>query len=86
MAEGRAKPRLVSDPEVADGQWFTEVLQYAGVLGNAAVTRVQRQQVGTGLIGQNVAFSLTYDRPASAAPASVVGKFPSLEPKRRETA
>ena len=86
MAEGRAKPRLVSDPEVADGQWFTEVLQYAGVLGDAAVTGVQRQQVGTGLIGQNVAFSLTYDGPAPDAPASAVGKFPSPEPQRRATA
>ena len=59
MAEGMAKPRLVADPSAADGRWFTKVLQHAGVLGEAAVTQVERQQIGTGLIGQNVAFSLT---------------------------
>jgi hypothetical protein len=86
MAEGKAKPRLVSDPAMADGRWFTDVLQYSNALGDAAVTRVERQQIGTGLIGQNVAFSLSYDRPAPDAPTSVVGKFPSPEPKRRATA
>ena len=86
MAEGMAKPRLVADPSMADGRWFTKVLQHAGVLGEAAVAQVERQQIGTGLIGQNVAFSLTYDRPAPDAPTSVVGKFPSSEPQRRATA
>jgi aminoglycoside/choline kinase family phosphotransferase len=86
MAEGTAKPRLVSDPAIADGRWFTEVLQYAGVLGDAVVTRVERQRIGTGQIGQNVAFSLTYDRPAPDAPASVVGKFPAPEPQGRAAA
>lgn len=86
MAEGKAKPRLVSDPAEADARWFTEVLQYAGVLGDAVVTGVERQRIGTGLVGQNVAFSLTYDRPAPDAPASVVGKFASPEPQSRGTA
>ncbi len=86
MAEGTATPRLVSDPAMADGRWFTEVLQYAGMLGDAVVTRVERQRIGTGLVGQNVAFSLTYDRPAPDAPASVVGKFASPEPQSRSTA
>jgi hypothetical protein len=86
MPEGTAKPRLVSNPAMADGRWFTGVLRYAGVLGDAVVTRVERQWIGTGLIGQNVAFSLTYDRPAPDAPTSVVGKFPSPEPHRRATA
>ncbi|MEE8345734.1 MAG: hypothetical protein V3S20_00155, partial [Dehalococcoidia bacterium] len=86
MAEGTAKPRLVSDPAMADGRWFTEVLRYAGVLGDAVVTQVERQRIGTGQIGQNVAFSLTYDRPAPDAPVSVVGKFPAPEPQGRAAA
>jgi hypothetical protein len=81
-----AEPRLVSDPAMADGPWFTEVLRYAGVLGDAVVSRVERQRIGTGLVGHNVAFSLTYDRPVPDAPASVVGKFPSPEPQSRSTA
>ena len=71
---------------MADGRWFTEVLRHAGVLGDAVVTGVERQRIGTGLVGQNVAFSLSYDRPTPEAPASVVGKFPSPEPQSRATA
>src|SRR3990172_9979200 len=86
MAAGTPKPRRVSDPAEADARWFTDVLQYAGVLGDAVVTRVERQRIGTGQMGQNVAFSLTYDRATPEAPASVVGKFPSPEPKSRAAA
>src|SRR3972149_1461707 len=86
MAAGTAKPRRVSDPAKADAQWFTEVLQLTGLLGHAVVTQVGRQRIGTGQIGQNVAFSLTYDRPAPEAPTSVVGKFPSPEPHGRAAA
>jgi len=71
---------------MTDGRWFTEVLRYAGVLDDAVVTQVERQQIGTGQMGQNIAFSLTYDRPAPAAPATVVGKFPSPEPQSRAAA
>src|SRR3972149_11119526 len=86
MASGTAKPRRVSDPAKADARWFTEVLQHTGVLGHAVVTQVGRQRIGTGQIGQNVAFSLTYDRPAPGTPTSVVGKFPSPEQQSRATA
>lgn len=71
---------------MTDGRWFTEVLRYAGVLDDAVVTQVERQQIGTGQMGQNIAFSLTYDRPAPEAPATVVGKFPSPEPQSRAAA
>lgn len=83
MAAEARRPRLVSDPAEADGQWLTEVLRCAGVLDDAVVTKVERQRIGTGQIGQNVAFSLTYDRPAPDAPTSVVGKFPAPEPEGR---
>jgi hypothetical protein len=86
MAEGMAKPRLVSEPAEADGPWLTEVLRHAGVLDDAVVSKVERQRIGTGQIGQNVAFSLTYDRPVPDAPASVVGKFPAPEPEGRAAA
>ncbi len=86
MVEGMAKPGLISDPALADARWLTDVLRYARVLGDAVVATVHRERIGTGQMGQNVAFSLTYDRPASGAPATVVGKFPSPEPKSRAAA
>ena len=81
MTEGKAKPRLISDPAMVDARWFTDVLRHAGVLGEAVVSRVEQTRIGTGQAGQNVAFSLTYDSPAPDAPSTVVGKFPSPEPQ-----
>lgn len=86
MVEGTAKPRLVSDPALANAQWLTDVFRYAGVLREGAVTEVQSQRIGTGQMGQNFAFSLTYDKPEPMAPATVVGKFPSPEAKSRQAA
>ena len=83
---GETKPQRVSDPAAADARWLTEVLKYARVLDDAIVTGVKGHRIGTGQVGQNVAFSLTYDRPAPGAPASIVGKFPSPEPKSRSAA
>jgi len=81
MATGKTRPMRISDPSLVDGGWLTEVLRYAGVLGEASVTGIERQRIGTGQMGQNVAFSLAYDKPAPGAPSAVVGKFPSPEPK-----
>ena len=86
MATEKTRPTRVPDPSAVDGPWLTEVLRYAGVLGDAAVAAVEGQRIGTGQMGQNVAFSLTYDRPAPGAPRSVVGKFPTPEPKSRAAA
>jgi aminoglycoside/choline kinase family phosphotransferase len=86
MTEGKAKPRLISDPSMVDAEWFTDVLQHAGVLDGAAVAAVAQARIGTGQAGQNVAFALTYDGEAAGAPATVVGKFPSPEPESRRAA
>jgi hypothetical protein len=86
MREKVSKPALVSDPSQVDEHWLTDALRYAGVLGDARIAAVERERVGTGLVGQNVAFTITYDRPAPGAPASVVGKFPSPEAQSRTTA
>jgi hypothetical protein len=86
MAPEIPRPPLIADPAGVAAGWMTEVLGRAGVLGDAVVTGIERRRVGTGLVGQNVAFSLSYDRPARAAPVSVVGKFPSPERQSRETA
>ena len=86
MTEGTAKPRLISDPSMVDANWFTDVLRHKGVLDDAVVTAIDQTRIGTGQTGQNVAFSLTYDREAPRAPTTVVGKVPSPEPESRSAA
>jgi hypothetical protein len=69
-----------------DAAWLTAQLRAAGVLRGASVASVARENIGNGLVGSSVRFALTYDREAAAAPASVVGKFPSDDPTSREAA
>ncbi|MCO1656228.1 phosphotransferase family protein [Pseudonocardia humida] len=72
---------LVTDPAEVDARWLTAAL--SEVSGGAEVTGFGRQRIGTGLVGQCIRFTLDWDRPA-AGPASVVGKFPSPDPRSRE--
>jgi len=72
-------------PDAITSAWLTEALRGSGVISRASVVGVERVRVGTGLVGQSIRFSLTYDCDESGAPASVVGKFPSPEPVSRAT-
>ncbi|WP_433502075.1 aminoglycoside phosphotransferase family protein [Pseudonocardia halophobica] len=71
-------PAPVADPAAVTPEWLTGALG-----GPARVTTVRAERIGTGLVGQSVRFHLTWDTPG-AGPATVVGKFPSPDPKSRE--
>jgi len=65
-------------PGAIDAAWLTRALQNAGV--DAVVSDFAAKAVGTGQIGDSVRFTLHYARGRDAAPASLVGKFPSADP------
>ena len=65
--------------------WLTQVLTEAGSLAGAKVVGALPTKVGDGMLGESVRFDLTYDRQVEGAPASVVGKFPALDPTSRAT-
>lgn len=75
---------LVTDPARITADWVTAALRASGVAGDASVTEVVRERIGTGLVGQSVRFTLTWDRPGARLPRTVVGKFPSPDAKSRE--
>lgn len=73
-------PTICSLPRYASAQWLTSVLQHAGF--DAELESVRQTNVGTGQVGQNVRFNLTYRR--GAGPQSIVGKFVSENPDSRQ--
>ncbi len=80
----RAKPTIVASPKDITAQYLTDVLRYADI--DATVTSFTASSVGTGQVGQNVRFELSYATPAPTnAPATIVGKFTSDDPVSRET-
>jgi hypothetical protein len=64
-------------PQAIDAAWLTHALQSAGV--DAVVNAFEAKPVGTGQIGDSIRFKLSYERGGEAAPATLVGKFPSAD-------
>ncbi len=63
---------------------FTALLEHLG--HTARVIAVDKKGIGTGQIGENVRFSLTFDGASAGAPKSVVGKFASPDESSRAAA
>ena len=76
-------PRLVSDPAEIDAAWLSEALHESGALPTGRVKTVARKMIGTGKMGDNVRYTLTYENAPNAAPVSVVAKLPAAEPTAR---
>lgn len=77
MSAHREAPDLRAPQEI-DAAWLTALLQGAGI--DAEVAGFDARPIGSGQIGDSVRFSLRYARGGDAAPASIVGKFPSADP------
>ena len=77
-----AIPDLVPDPARITASWLTAAL--GDVAGDASVAGVRAERIGTGLVGQSIRFTLTWDRTGPGLPETVVGKFPSPDAKSRE--
>ena len=69
------------EPQDVTAEWLTEVFERNGVDG--VVGTCEGRNIGTGQVGQNVRFDLTYAH--GSGPASVVGKFASADPTSRAT-
>ena len=74
---------LPIDPATIDARWMQEALASAGLTGNATIVDVTfGGYIGTGQMGRNARYTLTWDKPEGRI-ASVVGKFPTDDPTGR---
>lgn len=74
------------EPADIDGVWMTEALEAAGVARGSKVTDVTVDGfIGTGQTGRNARLRLSWDDPVDR-PTTLVGKFPSADPKARTSA
>ncbi len=75
-----SRPPLVADPDLVTPQWLTHVLRHAGAIDAAAeVSSFEASSIGTGQVGANVRYALSYDRAGPKAPPTVVCKFSSRD-------
>jgi hypothetical protein len=72
------------DPDAVTADWLTEVLIHAGALdGDERVVAIVPEAIGTGQVGANIRYRLSYQRPDAAGPASVVAKFAARDQASR---
>lgn len=76
---------LISDPKQITPDWLTQVLRECGSLTTGKVVKADSQVIGTGKMGDNVRFSLSYDGNYSA-PATLIAKLPAADETARATA
>ncbi|MHB8576765.1 MAG: protein kinase family protein, partial [Dehalococcoidia bacterium] len=69
-------------------EWLTHALREGGLLGDAAVTGMQRQIIGegSGFVGLLARLTLEYDRSIEGAPRTLIVKLPSSMPMARALA
>lgn len=75
-------------PEEFTPQWLTAAFAAGRAVNGATVTGVGAGALGEGfgLLGSLARLTLTYDRPAAGAPATVIAKFPALTEMNRDVA
>jgi hypothetical protein len=73
-------------PEAITPDWMTAALRESGVISTSRVTSIETEIVGAGVgfIGQLARVALTYDAREASAPASLIAKFPTLDPGGRQ--
>lgn len=75
------RPAPLPRPDAVDRDWLAEVMG----LGSGAIAALSVAPVGTGQIGETARFTLQA-APGADLPASVIGKFASLDPASRAVA
>jgi len=73
---------LISDPKLITTQWLTEVLHACGLLDEGCVVGADWEMIGTGKMGDNARFTLTYDGDYNA-PETLVAKLPATDETAR---
>lgn len=74
-------PGIPDGPTAVTIEWLEQVLRHAGI--EIGLADFEAEPVGTGQVGQNIRYRLTYAD--GAGPGSLVAKFPSDDAASRET-
>jgi hypothetical protein len=75
---------LLADPDLATTEWLTDVLRYGDAIGDhTSVVSFDASYIGTGQVGANVRYVLTYD--GVSGPATIVAKYSSRDPQSAAT-
>lgn len=75
-----------TSPESLGPAELTRYLRAAGLLGEGRVTEARFELIGTGKMGDNARYLLSYGGDAAGAPPTLVAKFPASDERARSMA
>ena len=75
-----------TSPDQLGPERLTEYLRASGQLAQGRVVQAQHRIIGTGKMGDNARYTLSYDAAAGAAPATLIAKFPASDERARAMA
>jgi plasmid maintenance system killer protein len=80
--------KIPTGPEELTPEWLTWALRHRGTLTRAAVESFHAEIIGkgAGFISRVARVNLRYDKAEEGAPASLIAKFPGLDPEMRARA
>jgi len=70
---------MVTSADEIDEVWLTTALVEAGVASSARVVSIEARSIGTGQVGENIRYTLSWSPPRPDLPQSVVVKCPSTD-------
>jgi hypothetical protein len=70
---------ILSAPDLVTPERLTAILRAKGAIREARVTGLRHEPIGIGLFGDTVRFTIDYDRAEPGAPATIAGKFPTVD-------
>ena len=74
---------IVTRPDAVTNEWLTQALRDAGCLEQGAVEDFEYKVIGTGKMGDNARFTLSYQGDHGQAPESMIIKFPAEDETAR---
>ncbi|MBT8139967.1 MAG: ecdysteroid 22-kinase family protein [Gammaproteobacteria bacterium] len=73
----------INQPGQVSPEWLTKKLQDNGYLSNGHVVDIEYDVIGTGKMGDNARFRISYNTEEGKAPATLIGKFPAQDETAR---
>lgn len=74
---------ILTRPDLVTPAWMTDALKQSGHLRDGRVSALEYKTIGTGKMGDNARFNLSFEGDRGEAPASLVAKFPAEDETAR---
>jgi hypothetical protein len=77
---------IPTSPQQLTPEWLSQALTASGYLDGVRVSDASHEIIGTGKMGDNARYTLSYEGECALAPATLIAKFPAADEQARAMA